>query len=205
MKFLEDISNRRSSSKIYFFPQYSQISVIRTSIIRNYWIIWRRRTVPTFFSIIYCLRIKKKCEYPQLGTQKMKMMESLFKSWKWDESWNAAIYCNVLTDVTFVFWHKTFITHYLHIFLYTVKHADAATSIKRDPPLSGHFRAPQTILKANAPLLSVHLSNVASCQRNSPQNTKIVSSNSQFYASMRPVSIKFHRSTFLHRSYARCN
>ena len=33
---------------------YSQISVIRTSIIRNYWVIRRRRTVPTFFSIIYC-------------------------------------------------------------------------------------------------------------------------------------------------------
>ena len=33
---------------------YSQISVIRTSIIRNYWIIRRRRTVPTFCSIIYC-------------------------------------------------------------------------------------------------------------------------------------------------------
>ena len=33
---------------------YSQISVIRTSINRNYWVIWRRRTVPTFLSIIYC-------------------------------------------------------------------------------------------------------------------------------------------------------
>ena len=33
---------------------YSQISVIRTSIIRNYWVIRRRRTVPTFFSITYC-------------------------------------------------------------------------------------------------------------------------------------------------------
>ena len=39
-----------------------------------------------------------------------------------------------------------------------VKPAVAATSIKRDPPLSGHFRAPRTILNANAPLLSVHLS-----------------------------------------------
>ena len=35
-------------------PKYSQISVIRTSIIRNYWVIRRRRTVPIFFSIIYC-------------------------------------------------------------------------------------------------------------------------------------------------------
>ena len=33
---------------------YSQISVIRTSIIRNYWVIRRRWTVPTFFPIIYC-------------------------------------------------------------------------------------------------------------------------------------------------------
>ena len=64
----------------------------------------------------------------------------------------------------------------------TVKPAVAATSIKRDPPLSGHFRAPppppppphppppppppppRTILNANAPLLSVHLSNAASAQ-----------------------------------------
>ena len=36
------------------YPIYSQISVIRTSIIRNYWVIRRRRKVPTFFSIIYC-------------------------------------------------------------------------------------------------------------------------------------------------------
>ena len=35
-------------------PKYSQISVIRTSIIRNYWVIRRRQTVPIFFSIIYC-------------------------------------------------------------------------------------------------------------------------------------------------------
>ena len=35
------------------FSKYSQISVIRTSIVRNYWVIRRRRTVPTFFSIIY--------------------------------------------------------------------------------------------------------------------------------------------------------
>ena len=34
--------------------KYSQILVIRTSIIRNYWVIRRLRTVPTFFSIIYC-------------------------------------------------------------------------------------------------------------------------------------------------------
>ena len=34
--------------------KYSQISVIRTSIIRNYWVIRRRWTVPNFFSIICC-------------------------------------------------------------------------------------------------------------------------------------------------------
>ena len=33
---------------------YSQISVIRTPIIRNYWVIRRRWTVPNFFSLIYC-------------------------------------------------------------------------------------------------------------------------------------------------------
>ena len=33
---------------------YSQISVIRTPIIRNYWVIRRGWTVLTFFSIIYC-------------------------------------------------------------------------------------------------------------------------------------------------------
>ena len=36
------------------YEKYSQISVIRTPIIRNYWVIRRQRTVPTFFSIIYC-------------------------------------------------------------------------------------------------------------------------------------------------------
>ena len=34
--------------------KYSQIPVIRTPIIRNYWVIRRRWTVPNFFSIIYC-------------------------------------------------------------------------------------------------------------------------------------------------------
>ena len=34
--------------------RYSQISVIRTSIILNNWVIRRRWTVPTFFPIIYC-------------------------------------------------------------------------------------------------------------------------------------------------------
>ena len=68
----------------------------------------------------------------------------------------------------------------IRVTLITVKPAVAANSIKRDPPLSGHFRAPRTILNANAPLLSVHLSNAASGRRNSPQNNEIVSSNGQF-------------------------
>ena len=37
-----------------------------------------------------------------------------------------------------------------------VKPAVAATSIKRNPPLSGHFRVPRMISNANEPLLSVH-------------------------------------------------
>ena len=41
-------------SRIQNLIIYSQISVIRTSIIRNYWVIRRRWTVPTFFPIIYC-------------------------------------------------------------------------------------------------------------------------------------------------------
>ena len=62
----------------------------------------------------------------------------------------------------------------------TVKPAVAVTSIKRDPPLSGHFRVPRTILNANAPLLSVHLSNAASGRRNLPQNAEIESVNGHF-------------------------
>ena len=73
---------------------------------------------------------------------------------------------------------------------YTVKPAVAATSIKRDPPISGHFRGPLTILNANAPLLSVHLSNVASGQRNSPQKAESVSLNGHLLAAS---LIKFHR------------
>ena len=72
----------------------------------------------------------------------------------------------------------------------TVKPAVAATSIKRDPPVSSHFRAPRTILNANVPLLSVHLSKAANGRRNSPQNTEIFLQTANFYALMRPVSIK---------------
>ena len=72
----------------------------------------------------------------------------------------------------------------------TVKPAVAATSIKRDPLISGHFNAPRTILNANAPLLSVHLSNAASGQRNSPQNDESVSLNGHLLAAS---LIKFHR------------
>ena len=57
--------------------------------------------------------------------------------------------------------------------------AVAATSIRRDPPLRGHFRAPRMILNAKAPLLNVHLSNAASGRRKSPKNTEIVTSKSQ--------------------------
>ena len=62
----------------------------------------------------------------------------------------------------------------------TVKPAVAVTSIKCDPPLSGRFRVPRKILNANAPLLSVHLSNPASGRRNLPQNAEIVSINGHF-------------------------
>ena len=81
---------------------------------------------------------------------------------------------------------KIYVFFNIHSFLQnpffepTVKPAVAATSIKRDPPLSGHSRAPRTISNANAPLLSVHLSNAASGRRNSPQNAEIVPSNGQF-------------------------
>ena len=40
--------------RLFYYRIYSQISVIRTPIIRNYWVIRRRWTVPNFFSIIYC-------------------------------------------------------------------------------------------------------------------------------------------------------
>ena len=43
----------RKSSEINL-KRYSQISVILTLIIRNYWVIRRLPTVQTFFSIIYC-------------------------------------------------------------------------------------------------------------------------------------------------------
>ena len=56
--------------KVYL---YSQISVIRTSIIRNYWIIRRRRTVPTFFSTIYC---NKTTDYSNFDYPK----KSIFRS-----------------------------------------------------------------------------------------------------------------------------
>ena len=47
-------ASTRPKKMIMLEKRYSQISVIRTSIIRNYWVIRRRRTVPTFFSIIHC-------------------------------------------------------------------------------------------------------------------------------------------------------
>ena len=84
----------------------------------------------------------------------------------------------------------------------------AATSIKRDPPLKGHIRAPPPppSLNANAPLLSVHLSNAASGGNNTPQNTEIVSLICHFLWVDNVASlIKFHQLTFLHQLYAWCN
>ena len=50
----QNIKNCETASKRQTnLMDYSQISVIRKSIIRNYWAIRRRRTVPTFYSIIY--------------------------------------------------------------------------------------------------------------------------------------------------------
>ena len=48
----------------------------------------------------------------------------------------------------------------------TVKPAQAATSIKRAPPLNGHLNPPRMISYANAPVLSKHLSNVGNGQAN---------------------------------------
>ena len=53
--------------------RYSQISVIRTSIIRNYWVIRNRRTVPTFFSIIYC---NKTTDYSNFDYPKNSILQS---------------------------------------------------------------------------------------------------------------------------------
>ena len=52
---------------------YSQISVIQTSINRNYLVIRRRQTVPTFFSIIYC---NKTTDYSNFDYSK----NSIFRS-----------------------------------------------------------------------------------------------------------------------------
>ena len=67
--FLSDETVLHCSAKLILsnedfinYAIYSQISVIRTLIIRNYWVIQRRRKVPTFFSIIYC---NKTTDYPK--------------------------------------------------------------------------------------------------------------------------------------------
>ena len=57
----------RAYQNDYVIDNYSQISVIRTPIIRNYWVIRRRWTVPTFFSIIYC---NKTTNYSNFGYPK---------------------------------------------------------------------------------------------------------------------------------------
>ena len=43
-----------TGENMMFANKYSQILVIRTPIMRNYWVIRRRWTVPIFISIIYC-------------------------------------------------------------------------------------------------------------------------------------------------------
>ena len=53
--------------------RYSQISVIQMLIIRNYWVIQRRRTVPTFFSIIYC---NKTTDYSNFDYPKNSIFQS---------------------------------------------------------------------------------------------------------------------------------
>ena len=53
-KYCRMLQVEHSAIPLTCIKQYSQISVIRTPIIRNYWVIRRRWTVPNFFSIIYC-------------------------------------------------------------------------------------------------------------------------------------------------------
>ena len=48
---------------------------------------------------------------------------------------------------------------------YAVKTVVAATFIKRDPCLSGHFHTPRMIFNANAPVLSTYLSNASNSQQ----------------------------------------
>ena len=52
--FLKELSINDDTQFLRNNSTYSQISVIRTSNIQNNWVIRRLRTVPTFFSIIYC-------------------------------------------------------------------------------------------------------------------------------------------------------
>ena len=61
---------------------YSQILVIPTLIIRNYLVIPRLRTVPTFFSIIYC---NKTTYYSNFDYPKHLIYEVICRSWlkKW--------------------------------------------------------------------------------------------------------------------------
>ena len=73
---------------------------------------------------------------------------------------------------------------------YTVKPAVAATSIKRDPPLSGHFRAPERFC------MQMHLYLACTCPTRPavgeirPKTLKLYLQTANFYALMRPVSIK---------------
>ena len=67
------LAESRPKGQCLVSNKYSQMSVIRTSIIRNYWVIRRWRTVPTFFSIIYC---NKTTYYSNFDYPK----ESIFRS-----------------------------------------------------------------------------------------------------------------------------
>ena len=78
----------------------------------------------------------------------------------------------------------------------TVKPAVAATSIKRDPPISGHFRAPPndfeckcTFIK-RAPIQRDQLSTKFVPKRNSSQNAESVSLHGHLLAAS---LIKFRR------------
>ena len=74
-----------------------------------------------------------------------------------------------------------------------------------DSPVSVHFSVPQMLSNANAPLLSVYLSNAASGWWNSPPNTEIESLNGHFLWFDAASLIGFHPFTFLHWLYAWCN
>ena len=117
-----------------------------------------------------CMKQSVTSQIPKLCSYSLIVAKGIITQWKVDTSWYSGFTIRPNKN--------------------TVKPAVATTSIKHDPPLSGHFRAPRTILNANAPLLSVHLSNAASGRQNSPKTLKLCPQTANFYALMRPVSIK---------------